>query len=87
MSEIPIPNLYAWVGEDELGSGKIGVKRVVLEKGNHTEYNALVTMESDPAKLLHYAPWLEAQTLKYGKKIRLIRFAAVEQIYETKGGK
>jgi len=74
--------LYAWVGEDELGSGRIGLKQGLVPAG----YIPLVAMDYDLPKLERLAPQMEAQSQDYGKKIRLCKFEMTEIVLETEGG-
>jgi hypothetical protein len=76
--------LYAWVGEDEFGSGRIGLKQGLVPAG----YIPLVTMDYDRHKI-EPAPLraaMEAQARTYGKKIRLVKFVFAEVVAETAAG-
>ena len=76
--------LYAWVGEDEFGSGRIGLKQGDVPAGRIP----LVTMDYDRHKI-ERAPLratLEAQARTYGKKIRLVKFTFAEVVDETTAG-
>lgn len=76
--------LYAWVGEDEFGSGRIGLKQGLVPAG----YIPLVTMDYDRHKI-ERAPLraaMEAQARTYGKKIRLVKFVFAEVVAETAAG-
>jgi hypothetical protein len=76
--------LYAWVGEDELGSGRIGLKQGLVPAG----YIPLVAMDYDRHKI-DRAPLrtaMETQARKYGKKIRLVKFVFAEVVAETTAG-
>jgi hypothetical protein len=77
-------SLYAWIGEDEFGSGEIGLKRGLVPAG----IIPLVTMDYDLHKLERPAvrSQMETQALQYNKKIRLVRFSFAEVITETKYG-
>lgn len=72
--------LYAWVGEDELGSGEIGLKQGNVPAGNIP----LVAIRRDKVEKLY--PQMEAQATRYGKKIRLVRFTYAEVVRETTAG-
>lgn len=74
--------LYAWVGEDELGSGKVGLKQGIVPAG----MIPLVAMDYHLDKLVKLLPQMEAQAAKYGKKLRLVKFEAVGIAAETKAG-
>ena len=72
--------LYAWVGEDELGSGEIGLKQGIVPAGTIP----MVALEQ--AKLDRYWKNAEKQAEVYGKRISLVRFVAVEVVRETEAG-
>jgi hypothetical protein len=78
------PNLtmYAWVGEDELGSGVVGLKQAMVPAG----MVPLAAMGHHLDRLTKLAPAMELQARQYGKKIRLVKFEAVEVVDETKAG-
>jgi hypothetical protein len=76
--------LYAWVGEDEHGSGRIGLKQGHVPAG----FSPLVTMDYDAHKIQRpeVVLGLEAQAAVWGKKIRLVRFRFDAVIDETEHG-
>ena len=74
--------IYAWIGEDELGSGKVGIKHAIVPAGDVP----LVAMSYDLHKIARMKPMLEVQAKLYGKKIRLVKFEAVEIAAETEAG-
>ena len=75
--------LYAWIGEDELGSGKIGLKQGIVPAG----IIPLVAMDYHLDKMAKLLPQMEAQAASSGKKIRLMKFVATGEIVtETKAG-
>jgi hypothetical protein len=76
-------SLYAWVGEDEFGSGVIGLKQGRVPAG----FVPLVVMDYDLYKIErdYLRSQMECQAKQYGKKIRLVRFAFAEVIAETEG--
>jgi hypothetical protein len=69
-------DLYAWIGEDEFGSGRVGLKQGDVPAGRI----ALVAMDYDLAKLERLAPQLQAQADQFGQTIRLARFAFAEDV-------
>jgi len=76
--------LYAWIGEDEKGSGRIGLKQTLMAAG----FIPLVTMDYDRHKI-ERAPVREAMEMQsglYGKKIRLVKFVFAEVVAETEAG-
>jgi hypothetical protein len=75
--------LYAWVGEDELGSGRIGLKQGLVPAG----MIPLVAMDYHLDKLARLLPQMENQAATSGRKIRLYKFVATEVAAETKAGK
>lgn len=77
-----IPAIYAWVGEDENGNGRVGIKQGRVPAG----LIPLVAMDYDLHKLANLQSQMEAQAARYGKKIRLCKFEMVETASETKAG-
>ena len=76
--------LVAWVGEDELGSGQVGLKHGLCAAGDDVPFVAI--MDHMP-KLTKLKPQLEAQARRYGKKIYLVRFLAYQIVDATEAGK
>lgn len=74
--------LYAWVGEDEHGSGRVGLKQGVVPAGTIP----LVAMSYHLDRMAKLKPQMEAQAAAYGKKIRLVKFVAAEIAAETEAG-
>jgi len=74
--------IYAWVGEDELGSGVVGLKQAQTPAG----MIPLAAMGHHLDRMLKLAPAMQALALLYGKKIRLCRFAFEDVIRETESG-
>jgi hypothetical protein len=75
--------IYAWVGEDELGSGRVGIKQGRVPAG----IIPLVAMDYHLDRLAKLLPGMEAQAAQSGKKIRLMRFDATgECVVATKAG-
>lgn len=70
--------LFAWIGEDEFGSGEIGLKQGTVPAGTIP----MVTIQRE--KLEKYWPQAEAQAAAFGKKISFCRFQLVEVLNETK---
>jgi len=77
----PAAELYAYLGEDELGSGEIGIKQALVPAG----MIPMVAIRRDKMEK-HFAQ-LEAQARACGKRIYLCRFELVEIIRETEAGK
>ena len=72
--------LFAWLGEDELGSGAIGLKQAVVPAGRIP----MAAIEREKMeKHFHQA---EAQAAQYGKRIYLCRFELAEVLRQTKAG-
>jgi hypothetical protein len=81
MSEFAI---YAWIGEDERGGGKIGIKMEQTPAG----YVPLAAMSYHLDRLAKLAPGMEKQAQASGMKIRLMKFVSTGEIAaETKAGK
>lgn len=74
--------VFAWMGEDELGSGEIGMKQVMLPGVGLTN---LCSVEEH--KLHKFTEGLQAQANRYGKTITLVRMQIVEEliVIEPKG--
>ena len=73
------PDLLAWVGEDELGSGKIGIKQAVVPAG----VVPMVAVADHRDRMDRVQSQLQAQSDQYGKTIRLVRYVAVEELVEV----
>lgn len=73
-------SLYAWIGEDEHGSGEIGIKQSLVPAG-------LIPMAAIKREKMerHWAA-AEMQAAAYGKRIRLCRYAFAEILKETQRG-
>lgn len=81
-ASIPMEHLelFAWIGEDEYGSGEIGLKQCLVPAG-------LVPMAAiRQEKMEKYWESAEAQARTYGKRIYLVRFQAVEVLRQTEAG-
>ena len=74
--------IYAWVGEDEHGSGKVGIKQGMVPAG----IIPLAAMSYHLDRLAKLKPQMEIQAAASGKKIRLVKFVATEIAAETKAG-
>ena len=74
--------IYAWVGEDENGSGRVGLKQGLCAAG----FVPLVAMNYHLDRMTRMIPQMEEQAQKSGKKIRLVRFESVDVCTETKAG-
>lgn len=75
-------SIYAWVGEDEFGSGRVGIKQGLVPAG----MIPLAAMSYHLDRLAKLKPQMEAQAAASGKKIRLVRFVEAEVAAETKEG-
>lgn len=80
--------IYAWVGEDELGSGEVGIKNVGINKVTHIEPLTLCIHRERMHQLLRpdIVAAMALQQRQYGKKIRLVRFIEAETIMEAPSG-
>jgi hypothetical protein len=70
------PDLFAWIGEDELGSGEIGLKQAIVPAG-HIPIVATKRGKVDRETIIAQ---LQAQADRYGKTIRLVRYAPGDTI-------
>jgi len=68
--------LYAWVGEDELGSGKVGLKQGLTLGG----LVPLVACEEGKVDQDFLIMQLRAQSSNYGKPIHLCRFVYEKEL-------
>jgi hypothetical protein len=78
--QLPKTQLFAWLGEDEFGSGEIGLKQAQVPAG----LIPIVAIHRE--KLEKYWAQAEAQAATYGKRIYLCRFELVEVLLETQHG-
>jgi hypothetical protein len=69
--------IVAWVGEDELGGGRVGIKQAQVPAG----MIPLAAMDYDQPKLAadYVVKQLQLQANLYGKTIRLVRFRMVAE--------
>lgn len=74
--------IYAWIGEDEYGSGKVGIKQGLVPAG----FIPLAAMDYDRSKLEKLRPQMEQQARLYGKRIYLAAFDLAEVVSRTARG-
>jgi hypothetical protein len=72
----PSLELFAWVGEDEFGSGRVGLKQGLTRAGLHP----LVVVDYDRHKIDRMRATLQQQADRYGRTIRFARFTFVEDV-------
>jgi len=81
-----VPELFAWVGEDELGSGEIGLKQAIVPAGT-IPMVAIHRHKMDRDDIIQQ---LQVQASFFGKTIKLYRYIAVDLLKEItpeeKGG-
>jgi hypothetical protein len=70
--------LYAYLGEDELGSGEIGIKQGLVPAG----MIPLVSIDRSKLEQPYIIDGLQAQADRYGKTIVLVSFTSVN-IFRT----
>lgn len=75
--------VYAWIGEDELGSGVIGIKQGVVPAG----YIPLVATAEEKIGRNAIRVAMSLQAADYGKKIYLCRFIFADVRWATPDGK
>jgi len=76
--------IYAWIGEDEGGSGIVGIKQGVTPAGKIP----LVAADFHLDRLAKLLPQMEGMAEMFGKKIRLVKFNITEEVVATtKAGK
>lgn len=66
---------WAWVGEDELGSGTIGLKQADVPAGRVP----LVATTREKVDRPEIREQLQAQADRYGKTIRLVRLVYADE--------
>jgi hypothetical protein len=70
------PDLFAWVGDDEFGSGAVGIKQARVPAG----LIPLVAVDRRKMDRDDVIAQLRRQALTYGTTIRLVRYVAVETV-------
>lgn len=74
--------LFAWIGEDELGSGEIGLKCALCAAG----HIPMVATKREKMAQGYIQQQLQEQARRYGKTIRLCRFVLVEELVVLESG-
>ena len=74
--------LFAWVGDDEFGSGVIGLKQGLVPAG----YIPLVATAKEKIDRDFLMVAMSIQAASYGKKIYLCRFTFAEVVRQTDSG-
>ena len=72
--------LYAWIGDDELSSDGISIKRVLAPTGCVPG----VALRSEKVEAMKAK--MEADARLHGKKVRLAKFVLAEIVAETEAG-
>jgi hypothetical protein len=72
--------LLAWVGEDELGSGEVGLKQAMVPAG----CIPLVATKRAKVDQMPVVKQLQQQSNNWGKTIRLCRFVYSEELITLK---
>lgn len=72
----PNPDLFAWIGEDELGSGEVGLKQALMACG----MTPLVTIHRETLERILLLAMLQQQADIGRKTIRFCRYVLVEEI-------
>lgn len=72
--------LFAWLGEDELGSGQVGIKAGVVPAG------CIPLVAIDREQMEKLTEQMNRQARAYGKKIRLCRFTFAGVVTTTVNG-
>ena len=73
-------DIYAWIGMDERGSGRVGIKQGLVPAG----FIPLAAMDFDKHKLEKLAPMMQAQASAYNVTIRLAKFTFAEDVITLK---
>lgn len=74
MSKFKQMELFAWIGEDEHGSGEVGIKQAYVPAG------FIPLVSKDLHKIDNLKNILQQQADIYGVTIRLCRYEFVEEI-------
>jgi hypothetical protein len=82
MKPLKTIELFAWLGEDELGSGEIGIKQALVPAG----MIPIVAVNLSKVNRASIMQAMGKQAEDYGKKIYLCRFTFAEVIWATHGG-
>lgn len=74
--------LYAWVGEDEFGSGEVGLKQFEVRSGSTESLVPLVVIAGHKLKITQprLIRLLQSQADEYRKVIRLVRYVYAEEV-------
>jgi len=72
------PDLFAWIGEDELGSGQVGLKQGDVPAGRVPL--VVVATHRDKIERAALLQQLQAQATRYGTTIRLVRYVAIADV-------
>lgn len=73
--------IYAWIGKDEFGSGKLGIKQARVPKG----IIPIAGLDYEKITRKEIIEQLDIQGKRFNKKIRLCKFT-FETILEEVGG-
>ena len=76
------PELLAWVGEDEMGSGQIGLKQALTPAGMIP-----IVVTGDKLEKIGRADMvgqMQRQSDAFGKTIRLVRYVPVEVMMDVR---
>lgn len=74
MNRVEDIELYAWVGEDEFGSGEIGLKQGLVPAG----MIPMVAVDEKKMNQRNITTQLQMQATQYRKRIQLVRFTFKE---------
>lgn len=72
--------LYAWVGEDEFGSGEVGLKQAFVSAG----LIPMVAIKEDKINRPYIRSQLQEQANKYRKVISLCKFKCDGVVHEIR---
>ena len=70
------PDLYAWVGEDQFGSGEVGLKQADVPAGRIP----LVATVQHKIGTADIVAQLQQMADEYGKPIRLVRYVPSDDV-------
>jgi small ligand-binding sensory domain FIST len=76
--ELPPIELFAWVGEDEFGSGEVGIKQALCPAG----CIPMVSVSQRKIAEAYIVEQMQEVVRKYRKRRQLVRFVPVEVVRE-----
>lgn len=73
--------LFAWIGEDEHGSGEVGLKQYVVLTTTPPALMPMVSVHRHKLASEKFHRAMQAQADRFRKPIRLVRLVVVEELF------